>query len=244
MLMCVSHLSKYRDYQPFRLCLQDRIRAIAHGMGLVTIIWKYDSNDWRVGTNNITTADVDNAYNLFINNATAGTFNAGGGIMLTHELNNYTMSEAIKYYPQLKSSFSVGCIPHPEAAHSADLFSPVLGPHRCLPEQDTAIRRDELLVTDVPAVCVFLPRDSVVGAICCNGIAHSCLFFLDISGQVTVAGAVSNASSAGVSTISSISPTTTATPGRSKSSALSVTVSCGTWWTLLSAMILLSGLVS
>jgi hypothetical protein len=81
-------------------------------MGLVTIIWQYDSNDWRVGTNNVTTADVDNAYNLFINNATAGTFNAGGGIMLTHELNNYTMSEAIKYYPQLKSSFSVRSIPH------------------------------------------------------------------------------------------------------------------------------------
>jgi hypothetical protein len=91
--------------------LQDRIRAIANALGLRTVVWGYDSNDWRVGTGNITEADVDNAYNLFISNLTAGTFNTAGGIMLTHELNNYTMSEAIKYYPQLKSSFSVRSIP-------------------------------------------------------------------------------------------------------------------------------------
>ena len=30
-----------------------------------------------------------------------------GTIMLTHELNNYTMSEAIKYYPQLRAAFTV-----------------------------------------------------------------------------------------------------------------------------------------
>jgi hypothetical protein len=74
---------------------------------LQTIIWKYDSFDWRVGLNNITAADVDNNYGLFINNLTTGTFNAVGGIMLTHELNNFTMQEAIKWYPQLKASFSV-----------------------------------------------------------------------------------------------------------------------------------------
>jgi hypothetical protein len=76
-------------------------------MGLQTILWQYDSNDWRVGTGNYTTTDVDAAYQLFIGNVTAGTFNTVGGIMLTHELNNYTMQEAVNHYPQLKAAFSV-----------------------------------------------------------------------------------------------------------------------------------------
>jgi peptidoglycan/xylan/chitin deacetylase (PgdA/CDA1 family) len=86
---------------------QDRIRAIANALGLQTIVWHYDSNDWRVGLNNITAADVDTDYQLFINNETAGNFNSVGAIMLTHELNNFTMSEAVKWYPALKAAFSV-----------------------------------------------------------------------------------------------------------------------------------------
>lgn len=31
--------------------------------------------------------------------------------MLTHELNNFTMSEAIKFYPQLKAAFKVSFNP-------------------------------------------------------------------------------------------------------------------------------------
>jgi hypothetical protein len=77
-------------------------------MGLQTIIWKYDSFDWRVAMqSNYTQADVDASYQMFISNLTAGTFNDVGGIILTHELNNFTMQEAINWYPQLKSSFSV-----------------------------------------------------------------------------------------------------------------------------------------
>jgi hypothetical protein len=76
-------------------------------MGLQTILWRYDSNDWRVGQNNITAADVDASYNNFINNLTAGTFNTVGGLMLTHEVNNFTMQEAINFYPRLKAAFSV-----------------------------------------------------------------------------------------------------------------------------------------
>jgi len=86
--------------------IDDRIRYIANAMGLQTIIWQFDSNDWRVGLNNVTTADVDNSYQSLINNVTAGTFNGQGTTFLTHELNNFTMSEAIKYYSQLSSAFS------------------------------------------------------------------------------------------------------------------------------------------
>ena len=111
--------------------MQDRIRAIANGLGLQTILWKYDSNDWRAGVGGVTAQDVDNDYQSFINNATSGTFNTvcscplfdtntvltkarvslqQGGIMLTHELNNFTMSEAMKYYPMLSSAFAVSLL--------------------------------------------------------------------------------------------------------------------------------------
>jgi peptidoglycan/xylan/chitin deacetylase (PgdA/CDA1 family) len=87
--------------------VQDRIRAIANAIGLQTIMWGYDSTDWKEGQDGYTVADVDQNYQLFINKETAGTFSTAGGIMLTHELSNFTMSEAIKWYPRLKASFSV-----------------------------------------------------------------------------------------------------------------------------------------
>ena len=85
--------------------VDDRIRAIAHGLNLRTIVWGYDSNDWQEGLNGVTDADVDNYYQEFVNNATAGNFNEAGGIILTHELNNYTMSKAVEWYPKIKAAF-------------------------------------------------------------------------------------------------------------------------------------------
>ncbi|KIM63269.1 carbohydrate esterase family 4 protein [Scleroderma citrinum Foug A] len=86
--------------------VDDRIRYIAKALGLRTIIWQYDSNDWRVNTGNITTATVDANYEALIQMVQNGTFATAGTIMLTHELNNYTMAEAVKFYPQLKVAFS------------------------------------------------------------------------------------------------------------------------------------------
>ncbi|OAX33219.1 glycoside hydrolase/deacetylase [Rhizopogon vinicolor AM-OR11-026] len=85
--------------------VDDRVRAIAHALGLRTIIWKYDSNDWREGTANITAADIDANYEALIARQQNGTFATEGVIMLTHELNNFTMSEAMKFYDQLKAAF-------------------------------------------------------------------------------------------------------------------------------------------
>jgi len=89
--------------------VDDRIRYIANQLGLQTVIWGFDSFDWRVGTVvanvTITPANVDTNYGLFISNLSAGTFNTAGGIMLTHELNNFTMQEAINFYPRLKAAF-------------------------------------------------------------------------------------------------------------------------------------------
>ncbi|KAF8258594.1 carbohydrate esterase family 4 protein [Lactarius quietus] len=86
--------------------VDDRIRAIANALGLQTILWEFNSGDWNEGVNGYTVADVDENYQQFINNETAGTFSTVGSIMLTHELNNFTMSEAIKWHPKLKSAFS------------------------------------------------------------------------------------------------------------------------------------------
>lgn len=56
--------------------VDDRIRAIAKGLGLRTILWKYDSNDWQVGATNVTSAQVDSNYMSLIQNAKSGVFNS------------------------------------------------------------------------------------------------------------------------------------------------------------------------
>ncbi|KAG7441949.1 carbohydrate esterase family 4 protein [Guyanagaster necrorhizus] len=85
--------------------VDDRIRAIANALDLQTVIWKYDSNDWKVGTDGVTAETVDGNYQSLVDNAENGTFSTEGAIMLTHELNNYTMATAIQWYPQLKAAF-------------------------------------------------------------------------------------------------------------------------------------------
>jgi hypothetical protein len=91
--------------------VDDRIRAIANALGLRTIVWKYDSFDWKVGTQNVTNATVDGNYQMLVANATSGAYNTSGTIMLTHELNNYTMQEAIQWYPMLSSAFQHRLVP-------------------------------------------------------------------------------------------------------------------------------------
>ncbi|KAI6104964.1 carbohydrate esterase family 4 protein [Pisolithus croceorrhizus] len=80
--------------------VDDRIRAIARALGLQTIVWQYDSSDWL---GDPTTTNQN--YQDLINAAMNGTFNAVGTIILTHELTNFTMSEAIMWYGNLTSVF-------------------------------------------------------------------------------------------------------------------------------------------
>ncbi|KAJ7479709.1 carbohydrate esterase family 4 protein [Mycena latifolia] len=85
--------------------VDDRIRYIASQLGLETIIWKYDSNDWKMGEAGVTAATVQANYDALISNATSGAFDSVGAIILTHELNNYTMQTAIDNYPKLVATF-------------------------------------------------------------------------------------------------------------------------------------------
>lgn len=55
--------------------VDDRIRAIAKGLGLKAVLWQYDSNDWMVGDTATTPAQVDANYNNLITSAQNGTFN-------------------------------------------------------------------------------------------------------------------------------------------------------------------------
>jgi hypothetical protein len=70
-------------------------------------MWKYDSKDYTEGQNGITKADIDNNYQQFIDKANAGKFNRNGAIILAHELNEFTMQEAMDMYPKLAAAFSV-----------------------------------------------------------------------------------------------------------------------------------------
>jgi hypothetical protein len=56
--------------------VDDRIRAIAHGLGLQTIIWEYDTYDWEEGSDNVTVADIDQNYQVILDAANNGTFNS------------------------------------------------------------------------------------------------------------------------------------------------------------------------
>ncbi|KAJ6602833.1 carbohydrate esterase family 4 protein [Mycena vulgaris] len=85
--------------------VDDRIRYIASQLGLETIIWKYDANDWEVGENGVTADMVQANYDALMANASAGAFDSIGTIILTHELNNYTMQTAIDNYPKLAAVF-------------------------------------------------------------------------------------------------------------------------------------------
>ncbi|KAJ6562532.1 hypothetical protein B0H19DRAFT_1144879 [Mycena capillaripes] len=85
--------------------VDDRIRYIAQQLGLDNILWKYDAFDWKVASGQATPDDVKFNYNELIANVTAGTFDTAGAIMLTHELDNFTMQTAVDFYPKLKAAF-------------------------------------------------------------------------------------------------------------------------------------------
>lgn len=80
-------------------------------MGLQTILWKFDSDDWEEGENGVTKATVDNNYAQLIAKLNAGQFNEFGAIILAHELSQFTMQEAIDWYSRLNAAFSVRNIP-------------------------------------------------------------------------------------------------------------------------------------
>ncbi|KAJ7615507.1 carbohydrate esterase family 4 protein [Roridomyces roridus] len=85
--------------------VDDRIRYIAQQLNLETIIWKFDSNDWAQADGTQSAAQVQQNYDSFMDKAKQGQFDQRGAIILTHELNNFTMQTAINNYPKLAAVF-------------------------------------------------------------------------------------------------------------------------------------------
>ncbi|KAI8327738.1 hypothetical protein BC941DRAFT_364410 [Chlamydoabsidia padenii] len=84
--------------------VDDRVRWIATQLNLTTILWNLDTDDWAAGTTE-TVSTVQQHYTDFIQMGSNGTFSKNGNIVLTHEINNMTMSLALKNLPQITKSY-------------------------------------------------------------------------------------------------------------------------------------------
>ncbi|WFD40789.1 uncharacterized protein MJAP1_003778 [Malassezia japonica] len=110
----------------------DRVRAIAYGLGLRTILWQEDTNDWNIQpSGDQTTQQIDQNYQNIINKASSES-----PIVLTHEIDQYTMDEFQKMYPKIKNAFKnvvplTACQnvsnPYPDAKISYPNFSDFVG---------------------------------------------------------------------------------------------------------------------
>ncbi|KAI8967482.1 hypothetical protein BDF20DRAFT_829201 [Mycotypha africana] len=92
--------------------IDDRVRAIAHQMGLATIIWDSDSFDWGLPSvandfaGTYTQATVDGFFKDWIKERKENK-DEHGRIVLEHETSNVTILLTEKWLPQLKKSFDV-----------------------------------------------------------------------------------------------------------------------------------------
>jgi peptidoglycan/xylan/chitin deacetylase (PgdA/CDA1 family) len=82
--------------------VDDRVRAIATGLGMSTNIWSEDTNDWEIepyGTQPKATIDANYASIIGLD------YSEHGNIVLTHEINGDTMAEMIEEYATIKNKF-------------------------------------------------------------------------------------------------------------------------------------------
>ncbi|WFD29883.1 hypothetical protein MSPP1_000897 [Malassezia sp. CBS 17886] len=86
--------------------VDDRVRAYATGLGLRTIVWSDDTDDWNIQPDGPEpSASISANYQKIISKAHNKTTDNTGVIVLTHELTNATMSEFIKEYPKIKKAY-------------------------------------------------------------------------------------------------------------------------------------------
>jgi len=87
--------------------VDDRVRAIATALGLRTIIWDQDTNDWDIkpdGTKS--TQQIDSNYQKIIDLASQNKVDDKGVVVLTHEINSDTMNEFMKMFPKVKKAYN------------------------------------------------------------------------------------------------------------------------------------------
>lgn len=86
--------------------IDDRIRGIAQGLGLRTIMWDTDTNDWNIEPyGHIPTASLRQTYSSIISMATMAPAATHGIIVLEHELESSAMNMSIEQYPAVKAAW-------------------------------------------------------------------------------------------------------------------------------------------
>ena len=86
--------------------VDDRIRAIAQGLGLRTMMWNVDTNDWNIQPyGSVPTASMRATYSSIISMATMPAAATGGVIVLEHELEQSAMNMSIEQYPAVKAAW-------------------------------------------------------------------------------------------------------------------------------------------
>ncbi|KAI8639191.1 hypothetical protein BD408DRAFT_372220 [Parasitella parasitica] len=89
--------------------VDDRIRSIAWQMGMHTVMWDWDTNDWDMpapGGGDLSPSTVDGYFEKWIASEKAGKEKTGH-IVLEHELNHATVNMSMKWLPSLQNVFNV-----------------------------------------------------------------------------------------------------------------------------------------
>ncbi|KAK4510652.1 uncharacterized protein ATC70_005084 [Mucor velutinosus] len=89
--------------------VDDRVRAIAHQMGMRTVLWNRDTNDWDMpapGGGKLPPAKVDGYFRSWLEQEKAGK-NKEGVLVLEHELNHATVNMTEAWLPTVKKTFNV-----------------------------------------------------------------------------------------------------------------------------------------
>ncbi|KAI7896979.1 uncharacterized protein EV154DRAFT_475777 [Mucor mucedo] len=89
--------------------VDDRVRSIAWQMGMRTILWDEDTNDWAMpapGGGDLAPKKVDAYFAGLIKNEKAGKYKTGH-IVLEHELNSATVNMSMFWMPKIQAVFNV-----------------------------------------------------------------------------------------------------------------------------------------
>lgn len=71
---------------------------------MTTILWNLDTDDWAAGTSE-TLDTVKKTYEDFVEMGSNGTFKNSGQIVLTHEIDNTTMTLAMEFLPKIRAAY-------------------------------------------------------------------------------------------------------------------------------------------
>ncbi|KAI8877455.1 carbohydrate esterase family 4 protein, partial [Backusella circina FSU 941] len=94
-------------WRPAQGDLDDRVRWIATQINLTAVIWNLDTFDWAADVlPGVTQQTVEDNYHNYINMGTNGSFATSGNIVLSHEINNNTMTHFMNNYPAIKKAYS------------------------------------------------------------------------------------------------------------------------------------------